>query len=199
MIAVYLRVSTDKQKTEAQKHAVLEYCGIKGYTPLKVYEDNGISAKSLNRPKLQELLRDVESGTITKIVTFELSRLSRNLVDGVNLMETLKKLGVEVETPEGVIDLGEGPGQLVAVIKQWVAQEERLKLSTRVKAGIAAAQAKGVKFGGPRPGAGRPRKVYPPELVEKVRYLLNKGVSIVKTAEMVGVSKSMVQRIKRRA
>lgn len=56
--ALYLRVSSGEQRTNAQETALLEYVVRRGWKIQKVYRDQGISGAISNRPALNELLKD---------------------------------------------------------------------------------------------------------------------------------------------
>ena len=60
--ALYTRVSTDEQNTEAQERALREYVQRRGWKVQKIYRDQGLSGTNAKRPALNELLRDCHSG-----------------------------------------------------------------------------------------------------------------------------------------
>jgi DNA invertase Pin-like site-specific DNA recombinase len=101
VIGLYLRSSTDRQDVRTQRHALVEYCKTRLYPKheVHVYADEGISGTRDDRPALARLLKDAASGKIDRVLVFELSRLSRNMLGLLNLMEQLSKLNVTVETP----------------------------------------------------------------------------------------------------
>src|SRR5207244_12283725 len=51
------------------------------------YDDGGISGATLERPALQRLLRDVETGLVDVVVVYKIDRLSRSLTDFSKLVE----------------------------------------------------------------------------------------------------------------
>jgi DNA invertase Pin-like site-specific DNA recombinase len=55
------------------------------------YDDGGFSGGSMERPALQRLLRDVESGRIDVIVVYKVDRLSRSLTDFARIVEVFEK------------------------------------------------------------------------------------------------------------
>jgi putative DNA-invertase from lambdoid prophage Rac len=202
MIAVYLRVSTSKQETRAQQDAVANWCRERGYRKTAEYVDEGVSGKTLQRPAFKRLIADVRAGKVQKIVTFELSRLSRDFLDLLEVMRTLTEHGVVVEVPgEGSVQFDSTMEQFIVAAKSLVAAQERERLSARTKAGMAAARARGAKIGaqkGDRRALGF-RKDYvaeAPELVRKIRSLARRGLSTFAIADAVSSEEAPVSRAK---
>ena len=93
--AIYIRTSTEKQdkgrgaeiQLEACKALLSEHC-LKDYT---VFEDKAVSGRTLNRPGLKRLRREIEAGNVRVVVADTMDRLSR---DGDDLNELLDEFGV---------------------------------------------------------------------------------------------------------
>ena len=202
--AIYLRVSTELQDVRSQRHAIEEYCEMRGYKvePRFMFTDDGVTGKTLDRPGFQGMLAAVRSGCISRLVTFELSRMSRNFLDGLDVMRELHGYGVVVEVPgEGVVKFDTCTDQFIVAAKALVAQSERERISERTKAGLAAARARGVALGAPR-GNKRAlgyRKVYASELVARVLRYRGMGLSLRDIAEVTLVSHCTVAQILQRA
>lgn len=85
-VALYCRLSKDDDQNGESisigtQRAILEdYCQEKGYPIYKVYIDDGYSGTNFNRPGFQELLDDVEQGTVNLVITKDLSRLGRDYI-----------------------------------------------------------------------------------------------------------------------
>ena len=214
MIAVYYRVSSDKQSTETQDHAVLEYARKKGWTVIK-YVDEAITGKHTKRPAFQRLMADCRKKKIKRILTFELSRLTRDMDDNQMMMAELTHLDVTVETlKDGVIPFDSPEDKLKVAIFAYMAQKERENTAQRTKAGMARARdernakiAEGIKpkkqaIGFPGTKAGRakaakeswvhPKKGYrkdyraeDPDLYDDVLELAGDGLTYRKIARML--------------
>lgn len=192
-IATYIRVSTDMQSTDSQAVAIQNYCSIKGYDLDNIlpFKDEGISGSTLDRPGFKAMMSAVKTGTISKIITFELSRLSRDFKDGFLLMQELADANVEVETPgEGIIKMDTVMEQFVVIAKSLVAQQERQKIRERTKAGLVAAKARGVVLGAPKGNSNRLgyRKTYSPELASQIALLRKKGLSYKDIGKVLGTN-----------
>jgi DNA invertase Pin-like site-specific DNA recombinase len=208
MIAVYVRVSTSKQETAAQRKAIRDWCKLKGYDQAETVEfvDEGVSGKTLERPAFRRLMAEIRTGKVKRVVTFELSRFSRNFLDLLEVMRVITESGVVVEVPgEGRVQFDNTIEQFVVAAKGLVAAQERERISERTKAGLAAAKARGVKLG-PKKGEQRKlgyRKDYREEdaaIVAKVLRLRARGETThAIAAELVedgkAISRSKVVRI----
>src|SRR5258706_16351137 len=92
----YVRVSTDRQaergiSLEAQEAKIRAMATVQGSDLLDVIVDGGESAKSLNRPGLQQLLALVNEGKVQAVIVAKLERLTRGVKELCGLLEQLKK------------------------------------------------------------------------------------------------------------
>ena len=140
MIVIYLRVSTGKQCTKTQDFAIEEYAKKKGYKVVK-YVDYARTGKNMKRPEFQRMLADCRAGKIKKIVTFELSRLSRDMLSAIALCSELHSLKVQIETIGGIQKFDTPQDILFCVMTAFQAQTERENTAARTKAGMARAKA----------------------------------------------------------
>ena len=53
------------------------------------------SGKNTDRPKFQELVRDIKRGLIAKVIVYKLDRISRSILDFANMMELFQQYNVE--------------------------------------------------------------------------------------------------------
>lgn len=82
----YVRVSTKDQaqsgvSLEAQEEKIRAYCLAKGWDLLKVIQDGGHSAKDLNRPGMQEILKACRRKEFEVVVILKLDRISWSVKD----------------------------------------------------------------------------------------------------------------------
>ena len=94
--AIYARQSVDK-KDSISIESQIEFCKyeLKGGN-CKEYTDKGYSGKNTDRPKFQELVRDIKRGLIAKVVVYKLDRISRSILDFQELLQELWILVVDV-------------------------------------------------------------------------------------------------------
>lgn len=107
LVAIYARHSTDKQQgsTEDQISRCLQHCRSHGYAVAGTFSDEGISGASmLNRPGIKRLVTAAMKGGFERIVTEDLSRLSRDQGDIATFWKRLTFADIVLETvAEGVI------------------------------------------------------------------------------------------------
>jgi DNA invertase Pin-like site-specific DNA recombinase len=145
----YIRISSDKQDLEKQRHLLWEYAHARQLLIQEFVRVEISATKSLRERRLDELLAMLEAGDT--LLVAELSRLGRNMLETLNLVNALIEKGVKlifVRQPELSTD---GPhGQLLLAIYGHFAQTERDYISLRTKQGLAAARAQGKVLGRPK-------------------------------------------------
>jgi len=158
-IGCYVRVSTNKTKrkdtdriqtTKSQRHSIREWAKSNHIKEgeIRWYEDKK-SGKSLDRPGLKRLLRAIDRGDIDTVVVYDLSRLARNLIEGLATLADLAKK-VRVVSVSESIDFGNSSGQLIAAILLAVAQFQREETVRKIRDGIEARRQLGLRIGRPR-------------------------------------------------
>ena len=188
IVAVYLRVSTVDQNTEAQEHQVLEFCRKRGWRSPRVFRDLVCGAAN-HRPGLDSMLQFIRAGRVRHVVTYKLDRLGRSLTQlaimvsefqtrNVGLICTSQ--GIDTSTPNSVAQLQLG-------VLMAVAEFERALIKERTIAGLAVARMHGKRIG------------RPPISSRKVRHILKiarrLGRSIRSIAREAAVAPSKVARV----
>ncbi|MCI8778078.1 MAG: recombinase family protein [Bacilli bacterium] len=100
---LYPRVSTEDQSRfghslDEQEDRLRKLCEFKGYKIYKVYREEGVSAKNTNRPKFQEMIEDMKSGKINKIIVYKLDRLTRSIRDLETICTMLEEYNCSLES-----------------------------------------------------------------------------------------------------
>src|ERR1700731_2852568 len=98
-IALYLRVSTDRQTTDSQAVELREYCSRRGWTNVKEYSDTSSGSK-FSRLGLDALMRDVRRGSLHAIVVYKLDRLGRSLPHLAQLIGEMNAHRVALVVPQ---------------------------------------------------------------------------------------------------
>ena len=152
-VAVYCRVSTEKEDQansfEAQQRYFKEYIDRKPeWEHYRTYADEGITGTSTkNRAQFNRMIEDAREGLFELIVTKEVSRFSRNILDTISYTRELRALGVGVIFMSDGISTLEPDAELRLSIMGSIAQEESRKTSARVKWGQTRQMERGVVFG----------------------------------------------------
>ncbi len=153
LVASYCRVSTDKDDQansfEAQQRYFKEYIDRQPDWELyRVYADDGLSGTSTKkRTQFNRMVSDAKMGKFKLIITKEVSRFSRNILDTIGYTRELKALGVGVLFMNDGINTLEPDAELRLSIMGSIAQEESRKTSSRVKWGQTRQMERGVVFG----------------------------------------------------
>lgn len=167
----YIRVSTEQQSMENQKHRLLEYAQ-NNKMIIDEFIELEISSKKAQKDRLlDEVFKNLKSGDI--FICTELSRLGRNMLEILNLIEKFNSLGIKLiftNQPELSTNKNEALSSLLLAIYGYFAQTEREIISQRTKQGLAAARASGKKLGRPK-GAKNKNRVLDPFKDEIKKYL----------------------------
>lgn len=152
-VAGYCRVSTDKEDQAnsfaSQCRFFREYIDRNTQWQLyEIYADEGITGTSTHkRLHFNRMMDDAYAGRFQLILTKEVSRFSRNILDTIRFTRELKMLGIGVLfLTDGIFSL-DADAELRLSIMGSIAQEESRKTSTRVKWGQARQMERGVVFG----------------------------------------------------
>src|SRR5271154_3223914 len=97
-VAIYLRVSTDKQTTDNQRRELEAVAERSGWKVVRVYEDAGISgAKGRDkRPGLDAMMKAVNAKEFDMLATWSVDRLGRWLTDLLSILQGLQEKGVDL-------------------------------------------------------------------------------------------------------
>ena len=147
----YIRVSTREQNEDRQ---VIALRGV-GIPEKNVYMDKQ-SGKDFNRPQYKKLLRKLKKDDLLYIKSID--RLGRNYAEILEQWRILTKdKGIDIvvldmpllDTRRGKDLMGTFLSDIVLQVLSFVAENERTNIRQRQAEGIAAAKARGVKFGRP--------------------------------------------------
>jgi len=133
----YIRVSTDKQKSEgvsldAQRTRIEAMGTAQGASLLSIIEDDE-SAKSLDRPGIRQIMKMVSSRLIDMVIVFKLDRLTRSIVDLDTLTKHFAKFDVSLVSLSESLDTGSASGRMVMNILTTISQWERETICERTK------------------------------------------------------------------
>ncbi|MCM3573334.1 recombinase family protein [Mesobacillus subterraneus] len=140
-VAIYIRVSTEEQAKEgysisAQKQKLKAYCIAQGWEVSGVYVDEGISAKDMKRPQLQQMIKDIKAGEIDCVLVYRLDRLTRSVLDLYKLLETFEKHDCKFKSATEVFETTTALGRMFITIVAAMAQWERENTGERVSMGF---------------------------------------------------------------
>lgn len=138
----YLRVSTDGQSTDAQRHSIAGRYNVQEWF---VDEATSGATKAAQREGFASLLSYARKGDT--VVVSAIDRLGRDTIDVLETVEALKAKGVTVVSMREGFDLSSPIGKAMLTMLAAVAELERSNIKARQMAGIQRAKAEGKKLG----------------------------------------------------
>ena len=200
-VAIIVRVSTNKQETQRQKHELEALAKSKGWQVVEICEETvSGSANIEDRPALQRVLGLAAEGRIKKVLVHEVSRVARRPSVALTFVEMLEVHCVSlywhaqsIETLLPNCKRNPAAAIMLALLSE-MARAEKETMVERIKSGLAEARRKGVKLGRPE-GTTLAKKEFLAKHKDIQKHLKG-GQSVRNTAKIVGKSASTVQRVK---
>lgn len=204
-VVLLARVSTDKQEYHRQINELTEYCNKVGWSVEAVFSNKISGAKSIEeRAEIQDLLRYVEDHEISRVVCLEISRLGRNTLEALKVIQYLNENRVSLYVKNYNLETLNSDGKvnpvasLICTILLEIASMERLTIKERMASGreqyIAKCRRDGVKMG--RPASYRKSDNTYKEQYQKEISLLRKGISLRNITAITGTSVNTLRKLK---
>jgi DNA invertase Pin-like site-specific DNA recombinase len=191
-VAIYTRVSTDRQTVDNQLRDLHEVADRMGWKVVEEFSDRGISgAKGRNkRPRIDALLKGVSRKEFDLVAAWSVDRVGRSLIDLVGFLQELHATGVDLYLHQQGLNTTTPAGAALFGMMGVFAEFEKAMIQERIKAGLARARAKGTRSGR---AIGRP--VVGAEIEEVIHRLRAQGLGMIKIAKQAGCGVSVVQRV----
>ncbi|MEY9106493.1 site-specific DNA recombinase [Bradyrhizobium yuanmingense] len=139
--------SLDAQRESCEAYIVSQRA--EGWTAVSDrYDDGGFSGGTLERPALKRLLAAVQAGKIDVIVVYKIDRLSRSMLDFLNLVELFERHGVTFVSVTQSFNTKDAMGRMALNILVTFAQFERELIGERIRDKVAASRKRGKWMGG---------------------------------------------------
>ena len=184
MIYAYIRVSTDKQHQENQKFELNQFAKSNNINIDKWVEEKISSSEKLEKRKLGKLIKKVKFGDV--IITSEISRIGRNLLQIMSVLHNCMSVGCQVWTIKDNYRLGgDIQSKVLAFSFGLSAEIERNLISQRTKQSLARLKAENKPIGRPKGSKNRKTKLSGKDIL--IADLLQQKISKVKIAEMLKV------------
>lgn len=183
MIYGYIRVSTDKQTTENQKFEIEQFVSNQKITVNKWIMETISAGQDLEKRKLGKLLRKIKKDDI--IITSELSRLGRNLLQVMSILHHYMNVEAQVWTIKDNYRLGRDiQSKVLAFAFGLSAEIEKQLISQRTKEALLHLRSEGRCLGRPKGSKNRELKLSGQE--SRIRQLLENGISQRRAARILG-------------
>ena len=204
-VVILARVSTDKQDYERQVNELTDYCRKMDWEVEKVFTNKVSGAKkNEEREEIQELINYVNSHQIRRVVCLEISRMGRNTLEALKIIQILNEHKVSLYVKNYNLETLDSEGRvnpvasLICTILLEVAAMERLTIKERMASGrdqyIEKCRREGIKMGRPstyRKSIDEYKKQYQREFS-----LIRKGLSLANISAITGTSISTIQKLR---
>jgi DNA invertase Pin-like site-specific DNA recombinase len=187
----YIRVSSNKQTLEHQRFEIENFARREGIKIDEWIEEKISSRKALDKRKLGELLNNLQENDI--LITCEISRLGRSLLEVMKILETCLNKNCQVWTIKENYRLGNDiQSKVLAFAFGLAAEIERQLISERTKSSLANIKANGKKLG--RPFNAETKKLKLAKNQKQIQKLLAQGISKSKIAKIFGVERATLRK-----
>lgn len=206
-VVILARVSTQAQDYQRQVTELQEYCDRAGWEVTKVFANKVSGAKAVTeRAEIVEMVEYIKSNDIQRVVCLEISRLGRNTLEALKVINYLNENGVSLYVKnynlETLVDGKVNPvASLICTILLEIASMECLTIKERMTSGrnqyIAKCKEQGIKMG--RPSSYRKSDASYKEQYGKEISLLKKGISLRNVSQLTGTSVNTLRKLRQYA
>ncbi len=153
-VFIYIRVSTREQATEGysikeQEERLIKYCEAMEWEVIKVYIDPGFTGSDMERPALQEMIKQIEKGNADIVLVDKLDRLSRSQFDTLFLIKKVfNDNNCAFVSRAEAFDTSTSFGRAMVGILSVFAELERERIKERMADGLEGRAKEGKFHGG---------------------------------------------------
>lgn len=183
-VAIYTRISKETSDSTNQLIVLRDYCRKMDYDIYDEYVDV-ISGASSNKPEFNRMMKDASMRRFDLLLFFALDRFTREGTrKTIHYLQLLDDYNVSYKSyTEQYIDSSGIFRDVIIALLSTLAQQERLRISERVKAGLEKSRQQG-RVGG--------RPTIDKSTVKKIREMKTAGISIVAIAKELKISRGSV-------
>ena len=203
-VVILARVSTQAQDYQRQVTELQEYCDRAGWEVTRVFANKVSGAKAVTeRTEIVEMVEYIKSNDVKRVVCLEISRLGRNTLEALKVINYLNEHGVSLFVKNyGLETLVNGKVSpvvsLICTILLEIGSLERNSIIERTASGrnqyIAKCKEQGIKMG--RPSSYRKSDASYKEQYGKEISLLKKGISLRNVAQLTGTSVNTLRKLR---
>ena len=181
----YLRVSTVAQDLENQRHGVLDFIAQEGIKPVEFVQEKVTGKISVSERDLgRKVIPALQQGDA--LIVSELSRLGRNMVEIMGVLDELIKKGVRIYAVKGGYRLdGSLSSKILSMVLLMAAEIERELISQRTREALSRRKSEGKPLGRPKGSYGTSKL---DKHGEQIQELVSCGVSKAAIGRMFGAT-----------
>jgi len=187
-VAIYARVSTDKQSTDNQLRELRTIADKNGWELVNEFIDEGISGAKgrYKRPQFNALMKSAVRREIDVVMAWSVDRLGRSLQHLVEFLSEIQEAGCDLYLHQQAIDTSTPSGKAMFQMCGIFSEFERSIIRERVKSGLARAKENGVVLG---------RKPISNSTKTEITAMRATGMSMAKIANELGISAGVVCKV----
>lgn len=204
-VVILARVSTDKQQYERQIVELTDFCNRMDWEVVEVFANKVSGALKIEeREEIQNLVAYVKENRIKRVVCLEISRIGRNTLEALKVIQFLTDNGVSLYVKNYNLETLDCNGKinpianLICTILLEIASMERLTIRERMESGrkqyIERCRKEGIKMG--RPSTYRKSKEEYKEQYPKEIALIRKGLSLKNISAITGTAINTIRKIR---
>lgn len=204
-VVILARVSTDRQEYQRQINELTAYCENVGWSVEEIFANKVSGAKRIEeREEILSLVEYVREHRIKRVVCLEISRVGRNTLEALKVIQYLTENGVSLFVKNYNLETLDANGKpnpitsLICTILLEIASMERLTIKERMESGrkqyIDRCRKEGIKMGRPstyRKSVETYKEQYPKEIG-----LIRKGLSLKNISAITGTSINTIRKIR---
>lgn len=204
-VVILARVSTDRQEYQRQINELTAYCENVGWSVEEIFANKVSGAKRIEeRKEILSLVEYVREHRIKRVVCLEISRVGRNTLEALKVIQYLTENGVSLFVKNYNLETLDANGKpnpitsLICTILLEIASMERLTIKERMESGrkqyIERCRKEGIKMGRPstyRKSVETYKEQYPKEIG-----LIRKGLSLKNISAITGTSINTIRKIR---
>lgn len=190
-IFAYIRVSTEMQSYASQQYEIETYCRKNNITIDEWVSESVSGTIAIEKRGLGALLERMGKGDI--LICTELSRLGRNMLMVMGVLNTCSEKGISIHSIKDHFDLADNiNSKIIAFAFALAAEIERNLISQRTKEALAVKKLEGVKLGRP-PGSSKKKVSFYKNYLH-IMEMKAEGIPLTSIAKAYGIHRNTLKK-----
>ena len=190
-VYAYIRVSTEMQSYASQEYEIKRWCNGKSISVDKWVSESVSGTIQVEKRNLGKMIKNMKRGDL--LVCTELSRLGRNMLMIMGILNQCSQKGISIHTIKDNFDLTDNiNSKIIAFAFALAAEIERNLISQRTKEALAVKKMEGIRLGRP-PGRSKKRDDFI-QNQENILRMLRQGLSLTRIAKIYGIHRNTMRK-----
>lgn len=190
-VYAYIRVSTEMQSYASQEYEINRWCKNKNLVVNKWVSESVSGTIMVEKRHLGKMISNMSRGDL--LVCTELSRLGRNMLMIMGILNLCSQKGISIHTIKDNFDLSDNiNSKIIAFAFALAAEIERNLISQRTKEALAVKKMEGIRLGRPT-GRSKKRDDFI-QNQENILRMLRQGLSLTRIAKIYGIHRNTMRK-----